>query len=205
MIKNFYLFRHGQTEWNKDKRIQGLADNPLNPSGIQQAKELIPLLRPHNLDIIISSTLRRARDTADIVAKALNIPVITDQRLVEIDLGDYDGHTLEDVRKIMGKEFIDRYLGSMKEEDMYLKLPGGESKKSAQERTITALKEAAASDAVNIGVACHGLIITLVLGYTGTDMTYPLANGDVAHIQYNGKQFKLTDYTPNPVNTGRMY
>ena len=87
--------RHGQTEWNKQTRIQGRIDNPLNDTGRKQALDLGNYLKEHNndWDLIIASPLIRAYETAQIIQKALdsNIPLVVDKELVEREFGDCEG------------------------------------------------------------------------------------------------------------------
>ena len=62
-----YVVRHGQTEWNLEHRCQGISDIPLTEKGIEEAKQLQELVKSLNIDVVISSPLSRARDTAKIL------------------------------------------------------------------------------------------------------------------------------------------
>src|SRR5262249_58791808 len=86
-----FLFRHGETDWNRAGRVQGHADVPLNGIGIGQAEALVERLRSHRLEAVVSSDLARAQTTARIVAEALGIPLITDCGLRETDVGAAEG------------------------------------------------------------------------------------------------------------------
>jgi isoleucyl-tRNA synthetase/phosphohistidine phosphatase SixA len=91
--------RHGETDWNKEKKIQGSnADNPLNDTGRIQAKECAQKLKGTSFDFIISSDLKRAVETAEILSKELGIPY-TDKwsSLRERNLGDWSGQTRDSV------------------------------------------------------------------------------------------------------------
>ncbi|MGA7262389.1 MAG: histidine phosphatase family protein, partial [Stellaceae bacterium] len=70
-----FLFRHGETDWNREGRLQGHTDTPLNATGLAQAQALAESLRPHRLDVVVSSDLARAQTTARIVAEALRVPL----------------------------------------------------------------------------------------------------------------------------------
>lgn len=83
------LARHGETDWNRDGRWQGHADPPLNDDGRRQAEELAGEVE--SVDAVYSSDLARARETAEIVAGRLGLPVETDPRLREVDLGEWSG------------------------------------------------------------------------------------------------------------------
>ena len=83
--------RHGQTDWNVRKKVQGKADIELNGKGIEQAKNVQKLLENEKIDLIICSTLKRAKQTAQIVNEKRNLPIICDERLEERDFGEYEG------------------------------------------------------------------------------------------------------------------
>ena len=93
------LARHGETDWNRERRVQGQADPPLNEAGREQAAELARTLEAEAEapSAIYSSDLRRARETAAIVAEALRLPVRTDPRLREIDVGEWSGLAVDDI------------------------------------------------------------------------------------------------------------
>lgn len=87
------LLRHGETEFNREKRWQGHLDSSLTERGLDQAHQAAERLSARDIDIVISSSLGRARRTADIVGAAVNRPVATDERLWEVGFGDCDGMT----------------------------------------------------------------------------------------------------------------
>lgn len=86
-----WIIRHGQTDWNKIGKIQGSTDIELNETGIKQAEAVIPVFNEHNFDLIISSTLKRAMKTAQIINSEKNVEIIYDKRLIERHCGDYEG------------------------------------------------------------------------------------------------------------------
>ena len=79
-----FLFRHGETDWNREGRLQGHTDTPLNATGLAQAEALSERLRPHRLDAVLSSDLARAWTTGQIVAEALGVPLISEPGLREV-------------------------------------------------------------------------------------------------------------------------
>ena len=83
--------RHGETDWNRERRYQGHADEPLNDVGRAQAGQLAEELRQTSISAVYSSDLRRAAETADIVAASRGLPVTLDSRLREIDVGSWQG------------------------------------------------------------------------------------------------------------------
>lgn len=86
-----YLVRHGQTDWNIEHRIQGQTDVPLNATGRAQAVELSEKLSSFNIQKIISSDLSRAKETAEIIKRKLNVPMSLDRRLREYNYGLIEG------------------------------------------------------------------------------------------------------------------
>jgi probable phosphoglycerate mutase len=92
-VTTILLARHGETEWNRLLRFQGHADEPLNDTGRAQARELAARLGDEPIAAVYSSDLRRASETADIVAAAKTLPVNLDRRLREIDVGSWQGRT----------------------------------------------------------------------------------------------------------------
>ena len=96
MTTTIYFIRHGQTDLNRKRVLQGRVDQPLNEEGIAQAKEAGEYLRAKGVtfDRILSSPLKRAKDTAQIIAGE-NVPLQTDERLLEMDYGPYEGADLK--------------------------------------------------------------------------------------------------------------
>lgn len=85
------LTRHGQTEWNVLGRVQGRADIGLNENGIQQAEETAKSLSKEKIDLILCSPLKRAKQTAEIICKNRDIPIIYDEDVIERDFGEFEG------------------------------------------------------------------------------------------------------------------
>ena len=86
-----YLVRHGETEWNKLKKIQGKQDISLNDTGREQAYITKQELEDIPIDLIIASPLKRAKETAEIINQGRNIPMILDERVKERDFGEFEG------------------------------------------------------------------------------------------------------------------
>ena len=85
------LVRHGQTEWNVLKKVQGKADIELNEQGIKQAEETRNYLKNEKIDLILCSPLKRAMQTAEIIKQERNIKMIIDERISERDFGEFEG------------------------------------------------------------------------------------------------------------------
>jgi broad specificity phosphatase PhoE len=92
-VTTLLLVRHGETDWNAEGRLQGHTDRPLNDHGRRLAKTLAGRLAGEDIAAVYSSDLARARETAEIVADELGLPVVTDPELRERNWGNWEGLT----------------------------------------------------------------------------------------------------------------
>ena len=92
-----YLVRHGETDWNREQRLQGTLDVPLNSAGVAQARRLAGAFARIPIACVVTSPLARASATAVMLARACACPLNTDARLREIDHGTWSGRTLPDL------------------------------------------------------------------------------------------------------------
>lgn len=140
-----YFTRHGQTEWNALNKICGLTDINLTEKGIEQAEELAEKLMHKNIDLIIASPMRRAQTTAKIVAGKCQVPILTDERLIEQNYGIYEG---ED-RKNEG------FLNNKR--NFAYKYPQGESMMQVAARVYSLIEEVKEKYAdKTVLCVCHG-------------------------------------------------
>lgn len=153
---DIYLVRHGQTQWNLEKRLQGATDNVLNETGRRQAAELAQRLAGVPFDHIYSSGLRRAQETATAIAGAT--PVTALPALNERSFGKFEG-IFEDQRDAaLFAEFGKR---STVLDDS---LDGGESLQSQADRVMTAVRQITARHTTgSIAIVAHGGVNPLVL------------------------------------------
>lgn len=93
-----YVVRHGETIWNVEKRVQGITDIPLTDKGRFQASRLQELVESLNIDVVISSPLVRAKETAKILVDS-RLPINTDDRIKERDWGMNEGALIDTVDK----------------------------------------------------------------------------------------------------------
>lgn len=113
------LIRHGITEWNELKKAQGSSDIPLNEVGRKQAMELGQRLSHEVWDMIITSDLSRAIETAEIIGTIIDIPISSfDDRIREIDCGEIEGTTEEERLIKWGRNWRDLDLGMERFEDV---------------------------------------------------------------------------------------
>ncbi len=104
---SFHFLRHGQTNGNKNSLLQGITDEPLNETGLAQAKEAAKRLKKENISYIVASPLKRALKTAQIVSKEINKPITIIDELHEISFGK-----LEDTENPHPREFFDKWLNN---------------------------------------------------------------------------------------------
>ena len=95
---NLYVVRHGETIWNRARKVQGITDIPLTDKGKEEAVELRELVSKLNIDVVISSPLSRARETAKLLVDS-KLPINTDDRIKERDWGLNEGAFIDDVDK----------------------------------------------------------------------------------------------------------
>lgn len=179
-MKRLIILRHGETEWNREERFRGMADLPLTENGLHQAKcaaERIAQLKP---DVIYSSPLRRAMQTAEAVGNTIGLPVHQEENLKDINYGLWQGLSLNEAYNKYRKDYL-QWL----HKPQLMSFPQGESLPVVQERVNKLLKFIDVShenDAilfVTHKVVCKVLIITLL----GADLSHFWQIGqDVAAI-----------------------
>ncbi|TVQ04141.1 MAG: histidine phosphatase family protein [Balneolaceae bacterium] len=119
----FLIARHGETEYNKKGLMQGRGiDAPLNEKGIQQAKKLASYLQKYETTLLVSSSKKRAIETAGYYSENSGLPLIKSPALDEMDFGDFEGRPYDDV--ITELADIDQ---AWRRGDIETKIPGGES------------------------------------------------------------------------------
>lgn len=181
-MKNFYVFRHGETDYNKNKIAQGQSiDVELNKTGLDQAYHLADKMQNINLDIIYASPLKRALQTGEILANKQNINLKIRDNLKEGDFGILEGKSLQ------GASYS---LLMQNDEHEY---EGGESVRQMQKRFMSVLEELKDLEFENIGVATHSGLIQSLLFLLKSENKKWLKNGEVLHIQYDDGNFKIVE------------
>lgn len=159
-----YIARHGETEWNIEKRVQGHKDSPLTENGARQLKDLAAGLRSVHFDAIFSSDLLRARRTAEAVALERSIVVKTTQLLREHNYDIYEGKKVDDLRRELKEAFEEYERLSDVDKFRYRLIPNGETDEEIAIRFITFLREVAvAYENKTVMVVSHGGIISAFL------------------------------------------
>jgi probable phosphoglycerate mutase len=149
-VTTILLARHGETDWNSERRWQGHADRPLNDVGREQARALAETLADRAIDVVYSSDLVRAHETALIVGDRLGLPVEVDAGLREVDVGDWTGRLLTEI-EAEDPEGFQRWRQGHKAWN------GGESYDEMGERVVGAvLRLAARHPGLTLLVVTHG-------------------------------------------------
>lgn len=187
MRKDFYVFRHGETELNKQKRWQGSGmDYDLNENGVKQAQGLIEKLKDKGLEKIFSSPLIRAKHTADVVADALGIEVEVRDDLRECFYGEAEGQLIADLQKNV-PEIVNNWNNP---NYFNIRFEGGESKKDALDRVLAELAKITSEDFNVAGVAIHGGTMGAMLNYLHYDFD-KLANCAAFHLVYENGEWHI--------------
>lgn len=134
-----YLIRHGETDWNAKKKLQGHTDTEINIVGEEQAHALANELQSLGIKHIVSSDLKRAAQTASIIVSALNVPLHTDKRLRECNFGKYEGMSWNDIESEYNIKKSDYFTGENRPYDF--SHVGGENREAVLLRQTTLLNE----------------------------------------------------------------
>jgi broad specificity phosphatase PhoE len=150
---NWFLVRHGETDWNKTERLQGHTDTHLNETGRAQAEITATFLKDKHIDLIISSDLARAKETAEIIARSTGAEVIFDSGLREMNYGGLDGMFIPEVNEKYGG-FLERPYKEL----------GGETFGEVEERAMKALRDHRKNyEHKNVVIVTHGALLGLVM------------------------------------------
>lgn len=128
------LVRHGETVWTREHRYQGVTDTALTTKGRRQARALAAFLRRQHVDVLITSSLRRAKETGKIIAQAIHRRPRSIVQLNEISFGHWEGKTAKELIRKKDRIFF-KWC-----EWKFVTPPGGESPRAAQQRTALALR-----------------------------------------------------------------
>lgn len=182
-MTNFFLVRHGETDWNLAGRIQGATDIPLNDTGRDQARATGIKMQGRKWDVIVSSPLARAFETASIIASLIGLPEPTPiDGLVERNYGEAEGMT--------GPELESAYPSDSP-------VPGREERSDVKVRVLAALHELARDyPGKNVVVVAHGGVIRSVLhSTTGTAFFGErITNGSVHSFHHSDDGLQLVQF-----------
>jgi broad specificity phosphatase PhoE len=185
------LLRHGQTDWNIDFRLQGIADIPLNPTGIAQAELAGKIIDGNDWDVLLTSPLSRARDTADIVAKASGFEIIhVEPLLLERSFGEAEG--------LLYEEWKARY------EDTNA-VPGAETLDELRARALELLDKLAVNYAgQRVLTVSHGALIRKLLRIVSNNELprdgERLGNASLSILEHRDGVWHVANYAPQTID-----
>ena len=158
-----FLVRHGESVSNLEGRVQGQEDVELSPLGREQARRVADWARglaaTTAIGEIWSSPLRRARETAAVIAVAIGLPLSLDEQLRELHAGIFQGHLWADLERTFPDE-----VARWRSGDVDYVIPGGESRAQLAARGRGALESLAARETPGMIVVAHGGVLTAALG-----------------------------------------
>jgi broad specificity phosphatase PhoE len=185
---HLYLARHGRTHWNELGRFQGLTDVPLDDVGRAQALTLADKLRGR-VEAVITSDLSRASETAQIIADALRIPVLAQDRdLRERGYGVFEGLTSEECRQ----RFPEAWAARARERNH--EPPGGEPRAQVLMRMQRGLARAVSvlSPRYQSGlIVSHGSSLRMFLEVLTGASVVSIANMEYRQVRHDGTSFEL--------------
>lgn len=181
-----FLIRHGETDWNVLKKIQGSTDRALNQQGVLQAKTLARRLvsQQYQIDKVYTSRLKRAKATAEIVSDELQVSCEVKSGLEEMNLGSWEGKTWKEVITCNQEDYQ-----VWRDDVRYSRPPMGESYQEVLDRFIPALQEIASSHDGDVLVVTHSANIMTLLSYMNQtkfeDMNrnFPIRNAETVEIE----------------------
>ncbi len=193
MKKDFYIFRHGQSSYNLAGRTQGQTnDSVLTELGKKQAEDIGHRLQNCGIEVIYTSPLTRAQETAALADKSLNVPVVVDRRFIEVNVGEIEGLHYTEIQKKFGEKY--QQWRSLDRQYENLCFKGGETKKQVRERVFDGLNDLAEhTDYQSIAVSSHGIMLTQVLIALGNEAV-DVKNGAVLHICCNNGQWRVVEW-----------
>jgi uncharacterized phosphatase len=152
------LMRHGETPWNREGRVMGKSPIELDEAGRRQVESAIPLARELAPNLIVSSPLARARQSAEIIGHGVGIAeIIEDPRLSEVEYGRWEGMVYDDLLR-------DAHYMNYRERPLDEPTPGGETMYHVQARGVDAVRHTiAANRGKRVLFVSHGDIIRTVL------------------------------------------
>ncbi|MES9766748.1 histidine phosphatase family protein [Bacillus altitudinis] len=177
------LVRHGETDWNAAKRIQGRTDIPLNDTGKWQAEQTGLYLKDAHWDVVISSPLSRAKETAHLILQHVHAPLVIMDDFIERDYGDAEGMSFEERQKLFPNK----------------QYPNMEPLSALQDRMLEGIEKVRATYPdqrvliVAHGAAIHALLTSLADEQMGIQNTR-LVNACLNYVEWTDGEWKVNDY-----------
>lgn len=190
-MKRIFLVRHGESEWNSVRRLQGQADIDLSARGVAQAEALRPVIEAMAPDHVVTSDLLRARKTAALLGFD---DAIRSEEFREIDVGDWTGQAIADLIAADGEAYRGWRAGTFVP-------PRGETWHDFRSRAVNALTDACNVTRDRLLVVCHGGVIRALLdGLLGLPpkRIIPVGPASVTVLALSDQNFRLESFNFNP-------
>ncbi|MBK5252232.1 MAG: histidine phosphatase family protein [Peptostreptococcaceae bacterium] len=195
-MTDLYLIRHGQTKWNLENRIQGNLDSPLTALGLRQAGWLSDAYKGCQIDIIYTSTLDRAYNTAKIFRGDREIDIIRLDELKEINFGEWEGRKFMEI-----KEEDPEIFDSFRFTPETCRPIGGETFNEAKERVVYAVSNILEKNkGRKVALVIHGAVLKLLMGhYLNRTINQvwdePIIRPtSVSHIRFNEEGYEILKF-----------
>ncbi len=188
-MKTIYFFRHGLTDWNKQKRLQGHTDIPLNDEGRSQAASLKVFFDQNPVDKVFSSDLGRAIETAHIATGVQKEEIILHPGFKEAKLGSLEGMHEDDIIKLHGEDALSKWR-SLDDEHRHFAFPGAESRQQCNDRLFSALWEVCHNHEFDVAAICsHGFAMRRLFHHIANEKVVPplIANCVIHTVQFDSK------------------
>lgn len=187
--------RHGETDFNADRRMQGHLDVPLSETGRVQAQAAAARLADEPIDKIYSSDLQRALETARIIREGREIELVTDLRLREFHMGTFQGMTLSEAREKHGDAWERFFI-----HDADFALPGGQSRNQKQVEIASFMEEVVRSQAGGrmLVVTHGGILIAMLRHVLGIPASHyfrvSIENTGIQRFRYKNETWQLVSW-----------
>lgn len=188
-MKELYFVRHGQTEWNAIRRMQGQWNSDLSELGIDQAHGNGRFLAGQEIEHLVASPLTRTQQTAGIINEYLGLEIHLDDRIKEWDCGDWSGEMWDEVSKKWPAEFA-----AWQADPYHYRGPNCENYPDMIARATPFLEQLLASPFNRIAIVSHGMIgrvmVSILLNHSQDQMfEYGQANDTIFHATDTGDEF----------------
>lgn len=195
------LIRHGETDWNRVKRIQGHTDIPLSAEGEHQAVRLGARVarevaaQGHVFDQVLTSDLQRAVQSAEPVAKACGLPLVRTANLRERHYGAFETRTPDDIQAQFPQDYV-----RWQTRDPDFTIPGGESTRGFYTRITDFVRQLVRDyEGQHLALVAHGGVLDCCYRLaTGLDLSaprsYPLLNASVNRIAFDGEHWQVLSW-----------
>lgn len=187
-----YWWRHGQTDWNLQRKWQGHTDIPLNETGMSQAQQLSAFFQNIPLDCIFSSDLKRAFKTAQFVSQVTEVEVVSVPGLREGHYGRAEGLTADEIRAKFGAALMEKWRSS-DPSTFDMDFVGGETKRQIYTRVMDAVHEQLLSSPFRkVGISTHGGVLRKVVNVIdgAYKLPSPIPNCSVIEMDFHPQERK---------------